>query len=181
MANGIEGLDKLMKKYGQLAEQVAGEAMERAVSASCKMVMKEAKNLCPTFQGGGGGELQQSIRKHVEKQDDMVIGSVYTNKSYAPYVEFGTGPKGEENHAGISPVLTPAYVQSPWWIHESQLDEGVAEAYHWFCLETEDGKFYQSTGQAAQPFMYPALKNNEERATRNIANYLAREIKKVCK
>lgn len=181
MANGIEGLDKLMKKYGQLAEQAANEAMEKAVNASCKMVQREARLLCPVFQGGGGGELRQSIKTSVEKQSEAVVGMVYTNKEYAAYVEFGTGPKGEENHAGISPVYTPAYVQSPWWIHESHVDKAAAEAYHWFCLETKDGKFYQSTGQPAQPFMYPALKNNEERATRNIANYLAREIKKVCK
>ena len=181
MANGIEGFDKLMKKYGQMTEQVAGETIERAVNASTKMVQREARLLCPVFQGGGGGELRQSIQTSVEKQDEMVIGTVYTNKAYAAYVEFGTGQKGEENHAGISPLVTPAYTQSPWWIHESQVDAAAAEAYHWFYIDTTEGRFYQSTGQAAQPFMYPALKNNEERATRNIANYLAREIKKVCK
>ncbi len=181
MANGIEGLDKLMKKYSLLHQLDKWGIMEKAVSDSCLKVQGEARLLCPVFQGGGGGELRQSIRTAVEKQDSSVVGTVYTNKAYAAYVEFGTGPKGEENHAGISPVYTPAYVQSPWWIHESQVDAAAAEAYHWFCIETPEGKFYQSTGQAAQPFMYPALKNNEERATRNIANYLAREIKKVCK
>ena len=181
MANGIEGLDKLMKKYGQLGEQVADRAMERAVNASCKMIQGEARLLCPVFQGGGGGELRRSIMTTVDKVDSVVIGTIYTNKAYAPYVEFGTGPKGEKNHAGISPAITPAYTQSPWWIHESQVDEAAAEAYHWFYIDTPEGRFYQSTGQAAQPFMYPALKNNEERATRNIANYLAGEIKKVCK
>lgn len=181
MANGIEGLDKLMNKYGQLAEQVAGKAVENAVNASCKMVQGEARLLCPVFHGGGGGELRQSIRTSVEKRDETVVGTVYTNKAYAAYVEFGTGKKGEENHAGISPLVTPAYTQSPWWIHESQVDAAVAETYHWFYIDTPEGRFYQSNGQAAQPFMYPALKNNEERATRNISNYLAREIKKVCK
>ena len=181
MANGIEGLDKLMKKYGQLGEQVSDRAMERAVNASCKMIQGEARLLCPVFQGGGGGELRRSIMTTVDKVDSVVIGTIYTNKAYAPYVEFGTGPKGEKNHAGISPAITPAYTQSPWWIHESQVDEAAAEAYHWFYIDTPEGRFYQSTGQAAQPFMYPALKNNEERATRNIANYLAGEIKKVCK
>lgn len=179
MMSGIEGLDKLMKKYGELAEQVADESMEKAVNASCKMVQGEARALCPVFQGGGGGELRQSIKTAVEKQEEGVIGAIYTNKAYAAYVEFGTGKKGEENHAGISPMVTPAYTQSPWWIHESQVDAAAAEAYHWFYIDTPDGRFYQSTGQAAQPFMYPALKNNEERVTKNISNYLAREIRKV--
>ena len=85
--------------------------------------------------------------------DDRVIGTVYTNKAYAMYVEMGTGPKGAANHAGISPVASPAYTMSPWWIHESQVDKEAAEEYHWFYLDTPDGRFYQCTGQSAQPFM----------------------------
>lgn len=132
--------------------------------------------MCPVDHG----ELRGSIRTQVLEQDGRTLGVVYTNKSYAPYVEFGTGPKGQANHAGISPAVTPAYAQSPWWIHESQIDKEAAEKYHWFFIETEDGRFYQCTGQPAQPFMYPALKNNEERVTRNVSNYLAREVRKVC-
>ena len=177
MAHGIEGLDKLMKKYGSLAEAAAGQAMGRAVGASCKTVQAEARLLCSVWTG----ELRQSIRALVETSGDTVTGSVYTNKKYAPYVEFGTGPKGQEDHAGISPAVTPAYTQAPWWIHESQIDAEAAERYHWFYIDTAEGRFYQCSGQPASPFMYPALKNNEERVTRNISNYLAREIRKVCK
>ena len=151
--------------------------MSKAVGASCKMVQAEARLLCPV----SSGELRRSIRTSVETSGDVVTGIVYTNKKYAPFVEFGTGPKGQENHAGISPAVTPAYTQSPWWIHESQVDAEAAARYHWFYIDTDEGRFYQCTGQPAQPFMYPALKNNEERATRNISNYLAREIRKVCK
>lgn len=180
MAGGIEGLDKLMKKYGELAEQIVDDSMEKAVGVASKLVQNEARMLCPVYQGGAGGELRGSISTSVKKQSESVIGTIYTNKKYAPYVEFGTGPKGEKNHSGISPSVTPSYVQSPWWIHESQVDAATAEMYHWFYIDTEDGRFYQITGQAAQPFLYPALKNNEERVARNIANYLARKIKKAC-
>lgn len=177
MAGGVKGLDRLMKKYGQLSESVAGQVMERAVNASCKRVQAEARLMCPVSDG----ELRQSIRTKVETVDNTVVGTVYTNKEYGPYVEFGTGPKGQENHEGISPAVNPSYVQSPWWIHESQIDKESAEKYHWFYIDTEDGRFYQCVGQPAYPFMYPALKNNEERVTRNISNYVAREIRKVCK
>lgn len=176
MSETIKGLDELMQKYGKLAEQATKEVMGRAVGASMKMVQGEAKLLCLV----DNGELRQSIKTRVEVEEDRTVGIVYTNKSYAPYVEFGTGPKGEANHVGISPEVTPVYSQSLWWIHESQIDADVAEKYHWFYIETPDGRFYQCSGQAAQPFMYPALKNNEDRAVRNIRNYLAREIRKVC-
>ena len=176
MAKGIIGLDKLMRKYGELGTSVAEESMQRAVLASAKLVQAEAKLLCPVHDG----ELRRSIKCKAEQRDDRVIGTVYTNKEYGPYVEFGTGPRGEQNHAGISPAVTPAYSQSPWWIHESQIDAEAAETYGWFYIDTPKGRFYQCSGQSAQPFMYPALKDNEERVTRNISNYLAREIRKVC-
>lgn len=177
MAQGIQGLDKLMKKYGQLAEEVAGQAMERAVGASTKLVQAEAKLLCPVIDG----ELKRSLSVKVETQENRTVGTVYTDKKHAAYVEFGTGPRGQADHAGISPEVTPAYTQKPWWIHESQIGWETAEMYHMFCLDTADGLFYQTSGQPAQPFLYPALKNNEDRVTGNIANYLAREIRKVCK
>ena len=175
MAGGIEGLDKLMHQYGKLAEQVAGEAMERAVVAAVKRVQGEAKLLCSVNHG----ELKNSIKTSVENRGDAIVGNVYVNKAYAAYVEFGTGPVGERNHSGIAPTVTPAYSQKPWWIHESQIDQQDAEKYHFFKLETKKGVFYQTSGQPAEPFMYPALKNNEERVSRNMANYLSREIRKA--
>lgn len=176
MANGVKGLDKLMKKYGGLAIAAAGPGLAKAVTASTKLIRAEASDACLVKSG----ELKQKIRISTEQQDEKVIGTVYTNVKYAPYIEFGTGPKGEKNHEGISPLVTPVYSQSPWWIHESQIDAETAEEYHWFYIDTKKGRFYQCSGQAAQPFLYPALKNNEDRVTRNISNYVAREIRKVC-
>lgn len=175
MAGGVKGLDKLMKKYNGLDNAVMGPGLEKAVGTSSKMVQAEAKLLCPVDDG----ELRQSLKSSVELREDKAIGTIYTNKKHGPYVEMGAGPVGEANHAGISPLVSPAYTQSPWWIHESQIDKETAEKYHFFSIDTAKGRFYQTSGQAAQPFMYPALKNNEDRATRNISNYLAREIRKA--
>ena len=89
------------------------------------------------------------------------MGCVYTNKEYAAYVEFGTGPVGQANHAGISPAIPVAYRQDGWvW-------------------RDEDGGFHATQGQQAQPFMYPALKSMEGRVVSGIAADLQAEIKKV--
>lgn len=156
MSGNINGLDKLMKMYGTLFNTVVGQSMERAVGASAHIVQAEAKLMCPV----NDGELRQSIKTSVTKQDGKVIGTAYTNKKYVPYVELGTGPKGEADHAGISPEVSPSYTQSPWWIHESKVDKEVADKYHWFSIETSRGRFYQCTGQPASPFMYPALERD---------------------
>lgn len=170
----IKGDKELEKKLAVL-EQVADEQMEKIVGRQAKRIQAEAKLLCPVQDG----ELRRSIKTKVQREGERVTAVVYTNKKHAPYVELGTGPKGEANHAGISPVAAPAYLQKPWWIHESQVDKETAERYHWFFIDTPEGRFYQCSGQAAQPFLYPALKNNEKRVAKNMENALRRELRKA--
>ena len=173
----IDGIDRLNRKMTRLINTVGTENTERAVSNAVKIVQAEAKLLCPVSSGG----LKDGIKTSRETVDDKVIGTCYVDTKHATFVEFGTGPKGQENHTGISPLVNPAYSQLPWWIHESQVDKEEAEKYHWFYIDTKDGRFYQCFGQAAQPFMYPALKNNEDRVTRNIGNYVRRKVKEAVK
>lgn len=109
------------------------------------------------------GNLRQNIFLETTADgQNSATAKVYTRVQYAGFVEFGTGPRGAHSHEGISPDVTPAYSLSPWWIHESQLEPGIAEYYHWHSIETKDGKFYKCYGQPAQPFLYPAIKDNED-------------------
>jgi len=119
-------------------------------------VWGQAKMLAPAPTG----TLRNSIFMDYGSTTDGVKAEIYTNLQYAPFVEFGTGPKGAMNHAGTSPDVAVTYTLEPWWIHESMVDPGVPELYHWFYVDTEDGRFYKIEGQAAQPFMYPALHDN---------------------
>ncbi len=163
--------DELDKKLKQLAEI----DMKRAVGEVIQIVRLAATLNCPIDTG----ELQQDIAADVEGDSIRAIGTCWTNKAYAPYVEFGTGPKGQADHAGISPDVTPVYTQSPWWIHESQVDRRVAEKYRWFYIDTPEGRFYQCTGQPAHPFMYPALHDNEDKILSNMTASFRAEIGKV--
>lgn len=146
------------KAIGEMSQVQLKRGIQNAVS----VVQGAAKALCPVHDG----ELRGNIFADVEEQGSLIRGICYTNKSYAAYVEFGTGPKGQAHHEGISPDAAVAYTQSPWWIHEgsgpNEIDRRTAERYHFLCVETDQGRFYRCTGQAAQPFMYPALKNNED-------------------
>lgn len=177
MSEDIINARRLMMKCANIADNVSEQYIKRAVMSGLLPVQSAAKLLAPV----NDGELRGSIRKKVEKTAYGAKGEVYTNKTYAAYVELGAGPTGAENHAGISPSISPTYTLSPWWIHESQIESETAEKYHWFYIDTPDGRFYQCTGQAAQPFMYPALKSNEDEAIRRISVYLARKIKEEAK
>lgn len=154
----ILGEKSLMDALGELS----ATDLHDAVSKGIKTVQAEAKSLCPVYDG----ELRDSIYTSVENGEESIRGTCYTNKSYAAYVEFGTGPKGQANHEGISPDVAVSYSQSPWWIHESQVGRETAERYGWPYIDTPDGRFYRCSGQAAQPYMYPALKNNEQEIER---------------
>lgn len=171
----IERAKDLERKLGALSQAVIGANLKNAVGNQINMVQAEAKLGCPV----NDGELRNSIRTTLEEKSDYISGTCYTNKKHAAYVEFGAGPKGQADHTGISPLVSPSYTQNPWWIHESQIDSDVAEKYGWFKLETQDGIFYQCSGQAAQSFLYPALKNNEERAVKSMGNYFKRKIKET--
>lgn len=150
----ILGALELEKKLRALSEMELRQGIEKGIS----LVQEDAKANCPVYDG----ELRESIFTEVENKDGKIRGTCYTNKRYAPYVEFGTGPKGQADHDGISPDVAVSYSQTGWWIHESQIGRDVAEHYHFFHIDTEKGRFYKCYGQAAQAFMYPALKNNED-------------------
>ena len=165
---GFNELEKKMKEMSELdTRQVVGDAIQFVRSAAAENCHADT------------GKLQQSIFAEVTEQEDRVIGICWTDEAYAPYLEFGTGPKGQEKHAGISPEVTPAYTQQPWWIHESQIDARVAEKYHWFYIDTPDGRFYQCSGNPAYPFMYPALKDNEDQILDIIGSGLSKEVEKI--
>lgn len=162
------GLGKLCAQLDKIAAEL--ETAEYMKEAG-QFVRSAAVLHAPKFSG----YLQNNIFLDVESSDEGVTGTVYTDTSYAPYVEMGTGPKGAADHDGISPEVTPAYRMTPWWIHESDLDIGVAEFYHWPYIDTPEGRFYKCSGQPAQPFLYPALKDNEK----EVLGIMQKEINKI--
>lgn len=162
MIIGAKNVTDVLKKL----PEVTREGLIRGIDRGIHLVQEAAKSECP----GGTGELRESIYVDVEEEGNVIRGVCFTDKSYNFYVEFGTGPKGQSNHEGISPNVAVAYTQSPWWIHEGpgedEIDRATAEYYHFPYIDTPQGRFYRCSGQAAHPFMYPALKNNEDEIVR---------------
>ncbi len=151
----VNNVNSLMKKFNQLGSM--DPIVYKAVKKQAEIVRTVAVGLCPADTG----ELRGSIYTKVDQDSGAVIGTVYTNKDYAPYVEFGTGPVGEANHLGISPNVAVSYRQDGWVYMDL------------------DGNFYATSGQEAQPFMYPALKSMERRVVQGLATDLAAYTRKV--
>ena len=117
----------------------------------------------------------------LEEDGDTIRAIIQSNASYGVYVEMGTGQRGADDHAGISPDAHPVYRMTPWWIHEGkgedEVDRATAEKYHWPFIKTSEGRFYKCTGQPAHPYMYPALHDNEEAVMEIIRNGIRRQLK----
>lgn len=147
------------------------------VKQATLFVQGEAKAFCGGFKISKG-ELRQSICVATESEEDICRGVCYTNKEYAPYVEFGTGPNGQKSHAGVSPNVSLAYSQTGWTIPASAMSAGDAEAYGFGVAKNPDGEVlgYYTNGQPAKPFMYPALKNNEKEVADIIYDYVRRKL-----
>lgn len=149
----ILNVGRLIQKLDKIANAQAVDAMNKAVI----LVQGQAKNLCVVDTGA----LRSSIHTEVKKSAQEVIGRVYTGMSYAPYIEFGTGSKGN----GTYPYKTKVnlhYRGTPW-------------------VYTPDGgeTFYRTEGQVAKPFMYPALKMNEKTIKAMFKNGMKESINKA--
>ena len=167
----IIGEAELVNHLDKLANIDITSGVKKAIS----FVQESAKMNAPV---GISGELRESIFTRTEKRGEQVTGICGTVNDHAAYVEFGTGPRGQAEHSGISPDVAVAYSQSPWWVHESQLTPGTAEMYHWSYIDTEQGRFYQVNGQPAQPYLYPALHDNQEAISQIVSDEVRKELRR---
>ena len=76
---------------GQFAKAVVGPLVTEAVQASCGLVQATAKEYCPVDTGA----LQDSITIDPPDGDTAITGSVAPHMFYAPFVEYGTGQRGD--------------------------------------------------------------------------------------
>lgn len=165
------------KKFEERLKKLSALDLKSGVGQAILEVQRAAKMNCGGFKIPTG-ELRQSIYTDVELEGDICRGICYTNKKYAPYVEFGTGPAGQESHAGISPDVTPSYNQKGWMMPGTAMSLEKAEAYGFGVAKNGDGDpiGYYTNGQPAHPFMYPALKDNEDTVKEIIADSIRRQL-----
>lgn len=160
--------DKLQAQLNTIAHNLAST---KALKEAGEYVRSAAVLLAPAESG----HLRQNIYLQIDEDREGQTAEIYTNVSYARYVELGTGPKGAANHAGISPEVDPVYTTKPWYIHKSQVDARLAEKYGW----PMRGDFYICSGSKAHPFMYPALKDNRQTVLNILRDGYAEAIRKA--
>ena len=130
----VTGIEKLMSALQAMANpDFADQALRKGLMKAGKQVQGTAKGLCPVRTG----QLRNSITV-TPIENGVDVG---TNVKYAPYVEYGTGQKG---------------------------DSSVEHREDW-------------PGMPPQPFLYPALKANEQNIISITKKTLQSEINRLVK
>lgn len=154
----IRGLQSLLEKLDRLGGDVE-KTLYRSVNEQGLFVQGEAKDLCPVDTG----DLKQSIICTTVKANNKISSVISTNSDHAPHVELGTGKRGEDTPVEGKYPGTLAYKQDKWLVNIP--DVGV----RWI------------EGQPAQPYLYPALKNNRDEVIKNIKEDLQEAIREISK
>lgn len=132
MAVEIKGYNELLAKFNKLAEL---KGVESGMQKSCALVERAAKQKAPKDTG----ELKRSISSRVINEGQAIIGEIFTQLEYAPYIEYGTGLFAESG--GRTNV--------PW------------------NYKDDKGEWHTTSCQKPQPYMRPALIENKDKITKN--------------
>ena len=176
----VTNVKRLMRKLDELGGN-SEAVFENAVEKAGKAIERYAKDYCPE-SGLSDDTLRDSIHfEMVEKDGKKTKGRVVTNHEYAAYVEFGTGPVGAES-GGVASKLAGkiTYKSDGWYIPADEIEPAVAEQYHFKLVTIGGVDFYYSEGQAAQPYMYPAVVGKEKNIGNIIRYEIKKEIKRIC-
>ncbi|WP_326514159.1 HK97-gp10 family putative phage morphogenesis protein [Clostridium intestinale] len=154
----VSGFDSILKKLDSLGVSFE-EVIVDSVKKETKRVKDDARDVAPVDKE----DLKKSITEKVEVTDEGVTGTVSTNSDHAAYVEFGTGKTGETTPVEDKYPGALSYKQDKWLVNIPDV------GYRWI------------EGQMAQPYLYPALKNNKEKIVDNIKKDLNETIRRVAK
>lgn len=174
----VYNADKLVKKLNLMSKEVQGNILKKSVKRGGLLVQKQARLLV----NSKSGNLSRSIKEKTESSSYGASSTVYTKLDYGVYYELGTGPNGQENHEGISPMVNPKYSQTGWMIPGDAMSVDDAESYGLGIVESGGEVIgYRTNGMPARPYLYPALHDQEKDLTREMNRYIGKEIAKVMK
>lgn len=154
----LSGLEGVMNILDRMDEGEILQAARKGLQAGLQDIRGEAQMLCPVDTG----ELSNSIKTRTRIEGGTLIGETYTANDHAIFVEMGTGPKGEANHAGVDPEMAAKVTYSPkGWTYKAK-----------------DGSFRHTRGMPARPYLYPAFVAQSENVKRKIARAVIRHAQK---
>lgn len=158
MSIEFKGLNEVLDRLDKAADT---SEFEKALNKACLIVERAARQKAPKGSGSGGEGLAGSIRSDVINDGTALVGKVYSNLEYAPYIEYGTGKFREENPSDGYWV----YVRNSYKSGVRSTKRYSLEDAKWIVavMRSEGLDAIYTNGQRPQPFMRPALNENRQR------------------
>lgn len=155
-------MDALIRKLNALGGNVQNalnQAVMRTTSkARADAQMNVSHNSMSQATSNGEASLASTIVERFDNVAGVITGHVETSSPHSQFVEFGTGPVGADNHAGIAPNVPVVYSRGPWK-HVNKKSGKVYYTKGWTYLDVS-GKYHYTMGQPARPYLYPAALTN---------------------
>ena len=152
----IKGIDRLLFKFDKIRDM----DLEKKIKEATVLVQGQATSLAPVDEGN----LKESIHMDYKKTKTLMQGRVYTNTEYAPYVEFGTGVKGNGTYPHKIKGLNLTYADKGWC--------------YW---DEKENKYIYTKGQVAQPFMYKSMKRSKKQIKDIMSTGVKETLRDICK
>ncbi|GEM_PF-1686016 len=168
---GVEHLDKTFRLIIDGLPKAIKAGMEKALSDTQIAAMR----LAP-------GPVRKSIRYEILNGDgNTLTGRVFTDTNitpFAPYVEFGTGVK-VDNEGVDDAIRLKRAKHIPWYIHVSMVPASFAR-YGYPLVTGKDGQqYWEVDGMYSRPYLKPAAFQNREKNTQTITEAVENMIKEA--
>lgn len=169
----IKGIDSLENK---IAKTVSG--MHGAVEAGVKDALKSTADIAIRL---APGVVAKSIKVEILNSNmEEVAGRVFTDTkitSFAPYVEFGTGLK-VDNQGNPDVIRLKRARMIPWYIHVSMVPKSFAR-YGYPKVRIGGQEYWECDGMKPHPYMHPAAFQNRDGAVNAVASKLSKLMREA--
>lgn len=156
------GLAEFTKQMESSADLLLNQLVKEAGFMAAQ-IAGDARKIVPVSDSGDGttgGALHDSIVGFVNADKDTVTAGAKSDLDYAVYVEFGTGPTGQSVGHPLDKELGVVRKKDKW--------KGKIPDVGWRWI----------SGQKPQPYLYPAMKQNEEELMRRFGAAAEMAVKK---
>ena len=179
MANNLfsvqfKGLDHLDQTLGLIIDNLP-DATETGLEKALNDTGLAAMRLAP-------GPVRKSIRFEILGNDGQVVsGRVFTDTSitaFAPYVEFGTGIK-VDNEGVDEAIRLKRAKKIPWYIHVSMVPASFARYGYPLVTGANGQKYWEVDGMYPRPYLKPAAFQRREQNVQDVADAISAMIREA--
>lgn len=153
------------------------ESLNKLLPNAMEEVLKNGQQIA--LKNKRGNKEQSLIQYEIQNTKDGVKGRIFTTFNYAPFLEYGTGIKSDGTlpHIGVTKTFKESGMR--YWFMPKAIADRKGMAINASRLINIKGElFYIMYATQAYPFMRPTAFELETLASKIMAEYLKKNLRK---